>query len=143
LLGVWRMLPVARCMSFVVRCMLPAACRMLSRSCLLHAACRQVHFPRFMLDVVRYIFPDACCMLSMVCCTFSSGRLRHCCPLDRVCVPFLCCTSHVLRRLLPISLPQCPMSHGVRCLSPGSRRISVPVPSRMSSVACRVWPVAE
>jgi hypothetical protein len=133
-------------------CLLRDACRLLFAACCpLHAACclevvcscRQVHFPRFMLDVVRYIFPDACCMLSMVCCTFSSGRLRHCCPLDRVCVPFLCCTSHVLRRLLPISLPQCPMSHGVRCLSPGSRRISVPVPSRMSSVACRVWPVAE
>ena len=64
LLEVWRMLPVARC-RFAVRCVLPAACRMLSGSCLLHAACCLLHFPRCISHVVGCIFPDACCQLSV------------------------------------------------------------------------------
>ncbi len=141
---------------------LPAACRMLSGSCVVARACCRLHFPCCILHVVWCIYPVACCMLSVVCCTFSSGSLRHCCPLDHVCVPFLCCMPHVLRCMWSVFLlPAPPMLHGVRCLSPGPRRISsrctlrdarslshvvscpLPVPSCTSSVACRLLPVAE
>jgi hypothetical protein len=147
-------LPVACCM---LRCMtlLPAACcsksgaccplRVASRllfaaHCLLHGAC--------CLDVVcctrvvGYIFPDACCMLSSVVrCTFSSGRLRHCCPLDRVCVPFLCCTSHVLRCMVAAACcpsPQCPPAAwcALPIACPTSHLVTVHVLRCASSVAC-------
>jgi hypothetical protein len=111
---VFSTLPVVCCVLHAACSTLHAALRVACRCCSLRIArCMahvvwmlsvarvssggQVHFPRCMLHVVCYTFPDACCMSSFVCCTFSSGRLRHCCPLDRVCVPFLCCMSHVLR----------------------------------------------
>jgi hypothetical protein len=95
-----------------------------------HIACRVLHFPR------------CSCMLSIVCCKFSSGHLRHCFPLDLVCVPFLCWMSHGLHCMWFVAccLPECPLSHGVRCLSPVPRRIS----SRwLCCAASRRLPVAD
>jgi hypothetical protein len=69
----------------------------------------------------------ACLLLSVahfpvVPCTLPlADRLRHCCPLDRAC-----CTHSVACSPLPVACcpPRCPMPRGVRCLSPGPRRIS-------------------
>jgi hypothetical protein len=109
-------LPVACCMlhvalhDVVVRCILPAAWRMLSGSCLMHAACCQLHFPRCILHAVCYIFPDACCMLSIVCCTFSSGRLRHAVRWIVSACPFFvaCRTFSVARGLISVARPTVP-----------------------------------
>ena len=130
LLEVWRMLPVARCMSFVVRCisLLHGACCLDGFCCTLRVVCcissgaylcRRLHFSR--------------CMSSIVCCTLSSGRLRH-----AVRGIVSACTFSVACGLLPAARPECPLSHGVRCLSPGpaSRLVTLDVLRCASSVAC-------
>jgi hypothetical protein len=93
---------------------------MLSGSCLLHAACRWLQVPRRMLRVVCHIFPDAGCMLSIVCCTISSGRLRHAVRLIMSTCPFfVACRTFSVAVVCACCPSQRPMSHGVRCLSPG------------------------
>jgi hypothetical protein len=81
-------------------------------------------------------------MLHVVC--FSSGCLRHCCPLDIVCVPFLRRMSHVLRCLFSGARPSVPCR--VACLSLVPRRISSRrmccVASRRLQVACCTSTVA-
>ena len=81
---------------------------------------------------IRRIHHDPCYAQStlpdLVPCTMPLAcRLRHCCPLDLVCVPFLCCMSHVLCCMLSVfgRPPQCPMLHAACCVSH--------VPSRISS----------
>ncbi len=151
-----------------VRCILPAACRMLSGSSLLHAACRWLHFPRRMLRVVCHIFPDAGCMLSIVCCTISLGRLRHAvfwivsaCPffvaVARSPLHVVCCLlpvpvshvawcalsvawSHVASHLLHVMRCE---SSVARCIPPSPCCLLSLVPSCMLYVACRLLPVAE
>ena len=113
---------------FSVRCILPAACRMLSGSYLLHA-CRWLQFPRRMLRVVCHIFPDAGCMLSIVCCTISSGPLWHAVRwIVSTCPSFVACrTFSVACGLLPLARP------GVPCRMVCA--VCRLVPRRISSVA--------
>jgi hypothetical protein len=122
----------------------------ISPRCMLHAS---VSFSRRMLHAV-------CCLLHILQWCLARCLLRvvwslwHCCPSNRVCCTFsaVCFLLHVLRSQLSVANrtlsvascpfswcpPQCPMPHGVRCLSPVPRRIS----SRCmflrceSSVAC-------
>ena len=132
--GACCMLPVSRCMLCVM-----VACRPLHGACCLsvargvssgaffpvHVACR-------LLSVAH--FPVVPCTLSLAC------RLRHCCPLDRVCVPFLCCMSHVLRCMWSVFgyPPRFPMLHAACCLSPGptSHLLTLHALRCASSIAC-------
>ena len=111
LLEVWRMSPArgARRLLFAACCPLRAACRLDVVCCTLRVV-RCIFPVACCMSSVCYIFPNACCMWSIVCCTFSSGRLLHCCSLDRVCLPFLCCMSHVLRRMRSVVFCPPPMS---------------------------------
>ena len=126
LLEVWRMLPIACCVTY--------------RGCSLHIARCMAHVVR-MLCVARCVSSVAFSQMHVACrllfvAHFSSGCLRHCCPLDLVCVPFLRRMSHVLT--LPVfgCPPQCPMPHGVRCLSHAPRRISSVACAALRVVGC-------
>ncbi len=82
---------------------------------------------------------------------FSSGCLRHCCPSDLVCVPFLRRMSHVLRWLFSGARPSVPcrmacavcrmphvasrLLHVLRCES-SVVCCMLHVPSRMLSLVC-------
>jgi hypothetical protein len=158
-------------MSFVVRCMLPAACRLLSGRCLLqlHVVCCLL---RVSCHVVRCIFPVACCMSSGVCmapcCTFSSGVLhvvscvvcgiadRWVVSAARSLLPVACCllpapVSPVAWRALPVA---CPTSHlvtlhvlqcesSVACCRPHVPCCMVSLVLCLAHLACRLLPVAE
>jgi hypothetical protein len=81
LFAAWCMLPVARCRSFAVRCILPAAWRM-SSGCCLHVVC-------CIMRVVCCIFPVARCVVPVahfpvVPCTLSLA-CRFECALPLVC----------------------------------------------------------
>jgi hypothetical protein len=131
-------------------CLLRGACRLLfSAYCTLHAACRPA-VDRCTLRVVSCIFPVAdCirllhfprCMLHVV-----DGLLRIFqwssaarCPLDRVCLPFLCCMLHVLPRLWSVSCarPTVPSRKAVLSVArPASHLVTLDVLRCASSVAC-------
>ena len=123
LLEVWRMLPVARCM-FAVRCILPAACRMLSGSWLSVARCA---------SLVAFS-PVACCVSSV---TFSPMQVA-CCQLSVAQFPVVVCgtlsVGSCLRALSLLHVLRSPL-HVVCCLLP------VPVsPCRMVCAVCRLVP---
>ena len=165
--GACCMLPFSGCMSFVVRCILPAACRMLSGSCLLYAAYRQLHFPRCISLAVPYISPMdvACCQLCVahfpvVVCGIAGRWIVSACPFFVACRTFsvACGLFSVARPSVPCRMPcalsvACPISHRhVACaalrvvgctLHVPCRMLShvlswlLAVPSCMSSAACR------
>ncbi len=144
------MSPVARCMSFAVRCILPIAWRMLSRCCLSRCMSSVAYSPLHVASRLFSVahFPVVPCTLPLAC------RLRHCCWLDRVCctlsvvffpvarpsapcrvVCAACRQAHVASRLVHVlRVVGCILhdarsqSHRVSCVSPA--------PSCMPSVAC-------
>jgi hypothetical protein len=166
---VFSTLPVVRCMLHVACCLARCTSLLLFAAyCSLHGAC--------CLDVACCMLRVVCCIspAHVVSCAFSGGLLHAVtrvssaallsvgsCPLHVVCcllpvarspLSVACCTLHVVRCLLSIAccLPQCPLSHGVRCPSPVQCRISSRCMLRVAfsllhvvalSVACPIFHV--
>ncbi len=125
-----------RCMSFCCAacrgCSLRGACctlRVAGRLlfavyCPLHGACC-LDVVCCSMRVVRCILPVARCMWRGVCCTLSSGALHVVPCVSSAALLFVgSCLLHVASCPFSCCPPQCPMSRGVRCLSPVPRRIS-------------------
>ncbi len=100
----------------VVRCIFPAAWRMLSGCCGLHAACRLLQFPKCMLHVVcclLHIFPVVACGIAvrwiLSACAFSVAFHTFSVACFRVPAP----VSRAAWRALSVA---CPTSHLVCCM---------------------------
>jgi hypothetical protein len=157
-------------MSFVVRCMLSAACRMLSGCCLWHDACRRLHFPRCMLHVVScllHIFRWSSAALLPVGSCLRALSLLHVARSPSPVAYLPAPVSPVAWRALSVACPTSllvtlqwlhvaalrvvccllhaarPMLHGVRCLSPFPRSHLVTVHVAALCVVCRMLHVAR
>ncbi len=142
-------------------CPLHAACCLDVVCCILHVVCRI--FPCCMSSVAFSPLHVACCQLSVahfpvVVCGIDVSWIVSACPFFAACRTFSVACGRISVACCP---PHCPLSHGVRGLSPAPRRISSrctlqdarslshvvscpsPVPSCTLSVACRLLPVAE
>ncbi len=167
------MAPDARCMSFVIRCILPVhgACCLGVVCCTRHVICCIFPVACCMPHVAFSPVYVACCMSSVVCmvpwCAFSSGVLRGvscvviCGIAVRRIVPAARSPLYVVCGLWSVAFPRVPCCMACAVCRPVPRRISsrrtlcvasrllhvvawpLPVPSRTSSAASRVLPVAE
>jgi hypothetical protein len=132
----------ACCMLSVVCCLFSGDHRRHAVRWIVSAARSPLHVARSPLPVVGCRYPAPVSHVACrVCCLWPvPRRISSRCTLRRCVSSVACCMSHVLRCMWSVfyCLPECPTSHGVRCLSrvPTSHLVTLRVLCCATSAAC-------